>query len=82
MHFSRVPVVAQQVKNSNSIHEDVGLIPDLAQWAKDVALPWLWRRLAPVALIQPLAWEPPYSTRADLKNQTKPKQNMHFANEF
>ena len=29
-----VPIVPQQVKNSTSIHEDVGLIPGPAQWAK------------------------------------------------
>ena len=33
-----VPVVAQQVTNPASIPEDVGLISDLAQWAKDRAL--------------------------------------------
>ena len=31
-------VVAQQVTNPTSIHEDVGLIPGLSQWVKDHAL--------------------------------------------
>ena len=41
--FSRVQlgvlVVAQQVKNATSIHEDAGSNPDLGQWVKDLALP-------------------------------------------
>ena len=32
-------VVAQQVKNSTSIHEDMGLILGLAPWVKDLVLP-------------------------------------------
>ena len=31
-----------------------------SQTQLDLALLWLWRRPAAVALIQPLAWEPPY----------------------
>ena len=34
-----VHIVVQRVKNSTSIHEDVGLIPGLSQWVKDLALP-------------------------------------------
>ena len=34
-----VPLVAQCVKNPASIHEDLGLIPGLAQWVKDLVLP-------------------------------------------
>ena len=37
----------------------------------DLALLWLWRRLAAVALIRPLAWEPPYVVGAALKSKKK-----------
>ena len=34
-----VPTVAQGVKKPPSIHEDVGSIPGLPQWVKDLVLP-------------------------------------------
>ena len=33
----------------------------------DLVLLWLWCRPTAIALIQPLAWEPPYATDAALK---------------
>ena len=35
----------------------------------DLALLGLWCRLAAVAMIQPLAWEPPYAVGAALKKK-------------
>ena len=39
--------------------------------SSDPALLWLWCRPAAVALIQPLAWEPPYAAGAALKKKAK-----------
>ena len=37
----------------------------------DLALLWLWHKLAATALIGPLAQEPPYAVGAALKGQKK-----------
>ena len=37
-HMGRISNVAQWVTNLTSINEDVGLIPGLTQWVKDLAL--------------------------------------------
>ena len=44
--------------------------------SSDLVLLWLWRRLAAIAPIRPLAWGPPYATGVALKRQkTKKKKN-------
>ena len=72
-------------------HEIVGLIPGLAQWVKDLGNPWagvvcrhssdltllwLWCRLAALAQIGPLAWEPPLPRVHPSKDKTKQNQTL------
>ena len=42
--------------------------------SSDLALLWLWHRLAAVAPIRLLAWEPPYAADVALKRQKKKKK--------
>ena len=46
----------------------------------DPALLWLWCRLAAIAPIWPLAWEPPYAVGVALISQKKKKKNKEKAN--
>ena len=78
-----VPVVAQEYQTWLVSKKGTGLIPGLTQWVKfpasqvscsagckcgsDLALLWLWGRLAAVAPIWPLVWELPHAASAALK---------------
>ena len=50
-------------------HEVAGSIPGPTQLVKDLALLWLWCKTAAVALIRPLAWEPPHTMGVALKSK-------------
>ena len=44
--------------------------------SSDLPLLWLWRRLAAIAAIRPLAWEPPYTAGTALKRQKGKKKKQ------
>ena len=47
----------------------------------DPVLLWLWRRPAAMALIRPLAWEPPYAAGAALEKAKRKKKKKAEQND-
>ena len=45
------------------------------KYGLDPSLLWLWYRPTAVALIQPLAWEVPYTAGSALKRKRKPEKH-------
>ena len=66
--------------HSTRNREVASSIPGLAQQVKDPSLMWLWCRPAAVALIGPLAWEPPYAAGVALKGQKTKKERKKQTN--
>ena len=66
--------MAQWLTNPTRNHEVASSILGLSQWVKESTLLWLWCRLAAVAPIHPLAWEPPYATGAALEKTKRPRK--------
>ena len=66
--------------NPTGNHEVAGLIPGLGVGRRrslDLMLLWLWCRLSAVALIGPLAWEPPSAMGVAIKGKKKKKKKKN-----
>ena len=88
--------MVKQLANPTSIHEDLGSIPGLTQWIKDLTFAvscgvghrwgsdtkslWLWRRLAATTPTGPLVWEPSHTTGAALKDKKDQKKKRSGIN--
>ena len=69
-----MPGLAQWVKDLLRIAMSCGVV---LRRILDLALLWLWRRLAATAPIRRLAWEPPHAADAALKGQKDKKKKTN-----
>ena len=58
----------------NNLEETDNFLETYSPQDLDPTLLWLWYRPAAVALIRPLAWEPPCAMGEALKSKNKNKQ--------
>ena len=71
--------MAQWLANPTRNHEVSGSIPGLAQRIKNPVLLWLWCRPVAMALIRPLAWEPPCTTGSGPRKGKKTKKQKQYS---
>ena len=75
-----IPVMAQQLMNPTSIHEDSVQSLALLSGSRIQCCSELWCRMAATALTGPIAWEPPNASGVALKSKKQNKTKKHGSN--